>query len=243
MSPLNSKITLKKCLSNDYKVALHFISINSDMNTPMPTEKPEQANRPTDDDTAVVNVGDPPVAISISKGTMCSVAPYFNNYFNGPFKEGGTKFISLPDVTERCFNVFLDWAQVHVETIHHFKLASSSALGETDLMELDEAISNAEWLSNQSTRICPAGYCNATTDYDSHCCAQYGKKSLDTDEEGQAHIKDAAEIDSVLGPLLELYIFADKYSVHQLRDDILTALSFNMIDFEAAPTVSVQVIK
>jgi hypothetical protein len=61
-------------------------------------------------------VGDPAVAISVHKDILCRAGPYFRNCFNGPFKEAEGKTISLPDVTEEYFRLFLKWAHGNAET-------------------------------------------------------------------------------------------------------------------------------
>jgi hypothetical protein len=202
----------------------------------------------------MVNVGEPAIAIPVNKDIICSAAPYFNNYFNGPFMEGGSKTMSLPDVAEGSFRIFLRWAYARVTAQERLGSPPRDMCQKTDVnnnsdkptQSMRETTTNSRSNSSRASggrkrlwweKPCPAGYDGFDLN-DSHCCARYRDKSLSHDEPDARLSKDTAEIDSILFPLLELYIFADKYSVHQLRDDILTALFYNMIDWEAAPAVS-----
>ena len=68
-------------------------------------------------DTVAIRIGDPSqvVEIQVDCELICSVSPYFRSAFKGKFKEATDRVISLPDVSEQTFRIFLQWAnsQVH----------------------------------------------------------------------------------------------------------------------------------
>ena len=68
------------------------------------------------------------------KVLLSAVSPYFKRAFYGPFKEADERSISLVDVSERTFRMFLHW--VHVQSLQYDTTAA--ALDLNSLLPLDE---------------------------------------------------------------------------------------------------------
>jgi len=68
-------------------------------------------------DTVTVRVGEADTAVNITvyRNLLSDVSPYFRGAFEGSFVEATDRFISLTDVTEQTFRMFLQWlhTQVH----------------------------------------------------------------------------------------------------------------------------------
>lgn len=204
-----------------------------------------------DSDIITVNVGEPVVAVPVEKNVICTAGPYFNNYFNGPFKEAGQKTMSLLDVTEASFRIFLKWAHAQFkaersdghppheaspETVEDNSNELTTFVGDTTTNSSSNPIRRSAYREQfWWQKFCSAGYHGLDLN-DSHCCARYSKGN-----ESEEALDKKTAVDLILFPLLDLYIFADKYSIHQLRDDIVTALFYNMIDWEAAPEVTPEI--
>lgn len=178
-------------------------------------------------------MGDPAVAISVSKDILCRAGPYFRNCFNGPFKEAERKIISLPDVNKEYFRLFLKWAHDNAQMQQNGNYSTGGVL-----VSIDSA---GSYGGHSDYRMQFFHQKFTSYDYhqihlnDSHCCARYSK------DKGPPTLDKGTAVDSILYPPLVLYIFADQYSVHQLRDDIITALFYNMLDWEAAPVVTPEI--
>jgi hypothetical protein len=62
-----------------------------------------------------IRVGAPPVNISVYKDIICSV-PYFNAAFNRGVREATEVAITLPDVSEPIFRIFVQWCHSQMRT-------------------------------------------------------------------------------------------------------------------------------
>ncbi|KAI8940850.1 hypothetical protein NX059_002111 [Plenodomus lindquistii] len=61
-------------------------------------------------DQVMVRVGEPGVAVSIPiyPDLLAAMSPYFRGAFKGSFKEASDKFITLADVSEQTFRIFME---------------------------------------------------------------------------------------------------------------------------------------
>jgi len=180
-----------------------------------------------------IRVGEPDHAVDIPvyRELLSSVSPYFRGAFEGGFKEATNRTIPLTDVTEQTFRIFLSWANAQLQQsapvpVPHLSIlprgpAAVAADGATagdsrmDATEddVDRSVTSAESLRQVlGTAFDEHGY-QPWLVSDTKLCAMY--------YDDEAWVKNAK---MSLVSYLNLYIFADKYSVHQLRDDILTAM-------------------
>lgn len=167
------------------------------------------------------------------------MSPYFHATFKGQFKEAADRRISLVDTTAATFRIFLQWA--------HAQLYSSGRLVDLpDLSILPCTTQPTEeaGASSDGSRIDAHDEDGEDNDYetssDTSSNASYGhtqEKAFDEEgyqslgtshsEREEQYFKDEKWVDHYnmyVMSFLNLYIFADAYSVHQLRDDIMTAM-------------------
>jgi hypothetical protein len=193
-------------------------------------------------DLVTVRVGSPDKAVDIPvyRELLSSVSPYFRGAFEGDFKEAAAGVVPLTDVTEATFRIFLQWAhaQMHscgsdVSIPDHsiFPRTASAAkvdgvvtaesnTGPNDSEEHesdDDEDESDSTSSTSSSKTLPK--CFDKCGYQSH--------AMSFDDIGKVYFNNEYwmrnyQMSAVL--YLKLYIFADKYSVHQLRDDILTVM-------------------
>ncbi|KAF1915496.1 hypothetical protein BDU57DRAFT_451017 [Ampelomyces quisqualis] len=67
--------------------------------------------------------------VPIHRELLASVSPYFHGAFNGDFKEASDGIISLTDVTEQTFRIFLQWAHSRLQPHSpHVRIPGTSIL-------------------------------------------------------------------------------------------------------------------
>ncbi|KAI4609514.1 hypothetical protein J4E83_008684 [Alternaria metachromatica] len=184
-------------------------------------------------DTVTVRVGEADTAVDITvyRDVLSAVSPYFRSAFEGPFVEATDRSISLTDVTEQTFRMFLQWA--HSQKC---QLSNGAAFPQHGILVQKSTRKNMEQTTTGSAELQlplrTSSSPNAETmpdttaaidehdDYDDH-------RSMVTKALGQLYHANPEWIHGYrlsLLSFLRLYIFADKYNVPQLRDDILTAM-------------------
>jgi hypothetical protein len=162
-----------------------------------------------------IRVGEPAVDIPVYKDLICSVAPYFDGAFNKSFSEAEERLITLPNVSETTFRIFLKWCHAQLNPAH---------VAGPDLA-LDE-------FANDAALARGAGISDTVHD-------RPAVFDEDGDDRYHAHLKDMSKekrneqyynnqlwmhkFDQVIFSFLRLYAFIDKYSVDQLRDDVVSS--------------------
>jgi hypothetical protein len=182
-------------------------------------------------DFVTVRVGEQEfaVAFQVYRKIITAVSPYFHGVFSG-FNEATDRTTSLEDVTEQTFRIFLQWmyAQLHTSgpsvLVPDLSFLGPSANQQNDggqddgEEDNDTGTSQSALLARRTQRgpLCKSfdevGYQNVRS------CEDAGEDMYFEDAQWKKNYL-MAQTSS-----LNLFIFADKYSVHQLRDDIITAL-------------------
>jgi hypothetical protein len=164
-----------------------------------------------------VRVDEPSVDIPVYRDLICSVAPYFHGAFNSSFREAEDRTINLPDVRESTFRAFLEWCHLLLHPSpdgHEFMMPKD--------MENDIRGSDFTYPESKNSRSPEAAF-------DQYSNALHPLKASLTHEERRKRFYNNDEWLSryarVIEAFLDLYIFADKYSVDQLRDDLMSALA------------------
>lgn len=161
-------------------------------------------------DTVILKIGQ--AEIAVHKALLTAVSDYFRKAFDGSFREANERYITLEGDSERSLRMFIQWTygqSLQFDT-------SSAALGFDALLPPDaakgingedEPAANADNETERSPLFDEKRYHPVFT-----------KRDLYRDKDEWT--KNADEF--YIG-LTELYILADKYSVPQLRDDVVTA--------------------
>ncbi|KAL1793565.1 hypothetical protein ACET3X_008547 [Alternaria dauci] len=160
-------------------------------------------------DMVTVSVGEADTAVNIPvyRDQLSAVSPYFRGAFEGSFKEATDRNLPLTDVSEQTFRMFLQWMYVQI----------SSQPGGASKPAPDALVDKPTTKSEDKIRTIPAideeGY------YDEdfpNGGKMYNSNWKDLEPENNYQL--------MVTSFLRLYVFADKYDVPQLREDILTAL-------------------
>jgi len=200
-------------------------------------------------DTVTVRVGEADTAVNITvyRNLLSDVSPYFRGAFEGSFVEATDRFTSLTDVTEQTFRMFLQWTQtqnnqlpsgatvpspaiiVPKSTIQH---GHAIATGPAELQPPDPARSgpNAETLLDITRALDEPGDHQPTYPEDTE------RLYFENPEWAEGYCLS-------LLSFLRLYVFADKYDVPQLRDDVLTAVVAQSISWDWWPDLEQGVIE
>lgn len=152
--------------------------------------------------TVRVGEADAAVNIPVYRDHLSAVSPYFRGAFEGSFKEATDRNLSLTDVSEQTFRMFLQWANIQVNSQSG---GDSMTAPEPLLPKLTTKFANK---TITAPAIDEKGYFDGV-DMDESC-----GKNLEW--QGDYHLWRSS--------FLRLYAFADKYNIPQFRDDILTAL-------------------
>ncbi|KAF2005383.1 hypothetical protein P154DRAFT_518510 [Amniculicola lignicola CBS 123094] len=158
-------------------------------------------------DLVTIRVGDPPVNIPVYKDIICTIAPYFRGAFSGDFIEAESGLITLPDVSEQTFRAFLQWAHAQM----YLESPRDTIFG---------------------LFPCPKP---PSSNFRPDLAAVFDENKPENRVPRETMVQDRKDVNwlkkynRLVMVLLKLYIFADQYSVHQLRDDIMTALVANSI--------------
>ncbi|KAI4680546.1 hypothetical protein J4E81_010076 [Alternaria sp. BMP 2799] len=173
--------------------------------------------------TVQVGEADASVDITVYRNMLSAVSPYFRGAFEGSFVEATDRFMSLTDVTEQTFRMFLQWA--HAQGYQH---PSDATVPPPVVLLQESKTKNTDNSTTSAAKEQPPRRPESVAGYTPAIDVQSGReKPKELKEmEGLCH-KNPEWISryglSVLS-FLRLYVFADKYDVPQLRDDVLTAM-------------------
>jgi hypothetical protein len=182
--------------------------------------------------TVCVGKADESVDIPVNLQVLTATSPYSRGAFEGDFKEATERIVILNDVTEQTFRIFLQWTHAQLFSSGSTVLVlPRTILGWTASEKSEEYEEHDE--DSKTSSIHSDGWCHCSFCSPSHDCSgmvllideldmtsgDYQCKDTYFDDE---HWQKNYEMSQL--SFLNLFIFADKYSVHQLRDDILTAL-------------------
>ncbi|KAI4678052.1 uncharacterized protein J4E88_006570 [Alternaria novae-zelandiae] len=189
-------------------------------------------------DTVTVRVGEAESAVNITvyRNLLSDVSPYFRGAFEGSFVEATDRFISLTDVTEHTFRMFLQW--VHTQVYEH---SSGATIPSPAILLHGSTTKNAGNTTTGPVEVQPPHPTQSVPDAETLPDATSALDELD----GHQKRWDVNEIEGLcsenselingyrlsLLSFLRLYVFADKYNVPQLRDDVLTALTAQSISW------------
>jgi hypothetical protein len=200
---------------------------------------------------ATVRVGKPDATVDVSvyRDLLSSVPPYFRGAFECGFKEATYGAVPLTDVTEETFRIFLQWvhAQLHssasdVSIPDHSLLTRTASTAKSDTVVLVESLANIHNANEDESGNEEDESSNDGDESDNDndpddpsinirrsAFDEAGYKICATsdDERDKLYYMDDCWVKSYqmsFVSYLNLYIFADKYSVRQLRADILTAM-------------------
>ena len=167
--------------------------------------------------------------IVVHKALLTTVSDFFRKAFDGPFKEANDRSITLEGISERSLRMFLQWT--YAQSLQFD--TSSAALGFDAMLPPDvaEGINQDATTSVEVNDTIEEAEDEPTAIADSKTGSDplFDEKryhAVLTDDEASRYYADESWTENVsefyLG-LTELYILADKYSVPQLRDDVVTA--------------------
>jgi hypothetical protein len=165
-----------------------------------------------------LRVGEPNVAVDIPvyREVLAGVSPYFRGAFKSSFKEATGKFLPLTHVSEQTFRIFLQWAHMQAKQDVGGEVPGIGALLPRREKDVVDAADDPEVSSPNADDECMSGPAVDEKMY------HLGRPHRD-DKAYFENKEWLANFRSTVISYLRLYIFADKYNVHQLRDDILTA--------------------
>jgi len=175
--------------------------------------------------TVTVRIGEADTAadITVYRDILSAVSPYFRNAFEGSFVEATDRAISLTDVTEQTFRMFLQW--VHSQKC---QLAKGAAFPQLEILVQNSTRKNVEETTTGSAEQQLPHRTSSSPDAETIPDTTAAFDELDDDDglESVYHTNPEWINGYRLSLLsfLRLYIFADKYNVPQLRDDVLTAM-------------------
>lgn len=165
--------------------------------------------------------------IVVCRALLSAVSPYFKKAFSGPFTEAKDRAISLPDVSERTFRAFLQWLQTH-NTMQHVCIAAldantiippdkigSPATGDTERNNADVDNDNTNERSDRGDTMTDAPSDAVAATFD-----EEGFHEISKDLENPAFQRSMRQFNLNMA---QLFVFANRYLVSQLRDDIMTA--------------------
>ncbi|KAF3053273.1 hypothetical protein E8E11_008425 [Didymella keratinophila] len=162
------------------------------------------------------------VAITVHRVVLSAVSSYSQNAFDGPFIEAKQHTIALPDVSEPTFRAFLQWANIKIfRSRPAVKVLCKESLLPT----------TAGTPSTRGTSPTVANLYQIS--YDTSHNGDYGFDERNFHPEPE-HIEELRErfytnqdwlanYRRIFLSIVQLYVFADRYKVPQLRDDVLTA--------------------
>ncbi|OSS45425.1 hypothetical protein B5807_10171 [Epicoccum nigrum] len=180
-------------------------------------------------DTVTLKLGQ--AEIAVYKTLLTAVSDYFRKAFDGPFREADERSIALEGVSERTLRIFLQWAYVQnlqfnpfsgalkydallppdeVERIHRKAPTSAEVTGTTE-----EAEDGSNYEPDDDTETSTKG--GPLFDEAQYYTLPSGSELY------WNHGKWTENAETFYLTLTELFVFADKYSVPQLRDNVVTA--------------------
>lgn len=175
--------------------------------------------------TVTVRVGEADIAVDITvyRYMLSAVSPYFRGAFEGSFIEATDRFISLTDVTEQTFRMLLQWAHTQKN-----ELPSGGTVQPPGILLQEPMKNTADETGMNPAEIQPSkGTRNVPEAKITSGAASALDEASDSDNSMDFNFENPGWVNMYrlsLLSFLRLYIFADKYDVPQLRDDVLTAL-------------------
>ena len=155
-------------------------------------------------DIVIVRVGDASVDFSVHKDILFSVSRFFHRAWDRSFLGVKERIITLRDVSEATFRIFLTWcyAQCLPGTNYQDVLASDKALSPSEKRSRAKRMFD-DYVSGKSP---------------------YLRKWAPDEVDKRFHNNPTwhATYQEVVKSLVRLYIFAHKYSIDQLRDDVMS---------------------
>ncbi|KAI4639051.1 hypothetical protein J4E93_009541 [Alternaria ventricosa] len=176
-------------------------------------------------DTVTVRVGEADTAVDITvyRDILSAVSPYFRSAFDGPFVEATDRSICLTDVTNETFRMFLQWA--HSQKC---QLSNGAAFPQHAILVQKPTRKNVEQTTPGSAELQLPHRTSSSPDAKTLPDTTVALDELDEhDGLRSLYHTDPEWINGYrlsLLSFLRLYVFADKYNVPQLRDDVLTAM-------------------
>jgi hypothetical protein len=168
-------------------------------------------------DTVVVRVGKPSVDILVYKDLVCSVSSYFRGAIGRSFlgvKEGT---VTLRDVSETTFRTFLAWC--HSQCLPNS--VPDALLAPSDHPKVKAVTENA----GNSRRMAIRGRPRKPI-FDEYVSGKSPVlRTLGAEEVDKRFHKNPSwqsQYQEVVKALVRLYIFADRYCIPQLRDDVMS---------------------
>jgi hypothetical protein len=198
-----------------------------------------------DFDLVTVRVGEPDQAVNIlvSRKMLSSVSPYFRAAFEGKFKEATTRTITLSDVTEETFRIFLAWAKAQDRDRSEGIIPDISILSPKPAAALAartpqpgthpfttcyscgkdaDAASSDDSDSDDTIDLADSeDTASSAFDQEKYQCCNMTRPQQQSICKNDIWVKHHNA--SIMSYLI-LFTFADKYAVDQLRDDIMTAM-------------------
>ncbi|KAH8733150.1 hypothetical protein GQ44DRAFT_721366 [Phaeosphaeriaceae sp. PMI808] len=169
-------------------------------------------------DTVVVHVGKPSVDILVYKELICSVSSYFRGSINHSFLGVKDGAIYLRDVSETTFRTFLAWCHLQCLPIspNDDLLVSSDHRRKSNKFTNDTINSNPLIGRGRPRKRMFDEYVAGRSPYFRKMAAEEVDNLYHKNPSWQAKYQE------VVKSLIRLYIFANKYSIHQLKDDVMS---------------------
>ena len=168
--------------------------------------------------------------ICVYKAHLCEVSPYFKKAFDGPFSEAGERKISLLDVSEHTFRLFMHWIAVQAAE----GLLEDLELPGPEVLLPELADSKATHNTSGSERREPTRNLSKTQKFWEHRCKMLERCHQSREWQRNYH--------SAFREMAKLFVFADKYDVPQLRDDIISAMFRQSQEWTCVPEPNVKLI-
>ncbi|KAK4896377.1 hypothetical protein LTR27_005588 [Elasticomyces elasticus] len=186
-----------------------------------------------------IAVGTPPLVFSVHETLICRRSTFFRRAFRGGFAESGIKTLRLPDEAVGVIPTFLDWLYTG-RLIEPSELDQKAYRGYVDDLDARASISEPEdnTLAKVAKLLDTHMVMRRTTDADDAELCSTNLLDFDWDGEPDAH-EDATgkraptpldptrpvAVSSRLGAMVDLYLFAERIGVRELRNDIIDLLA------------------
>lgn len=155
-------------------------------------------------DIVIVRVGETSVDFSVHKDILFSVSRFFHRAWDRSFLGVRERIITIRDVSEATFRIFLAWCYSQCLPASKY----------TDVLASDNTPSSTKGV--RSKRV-----------FDEYTSGKspYLRKMAPEEVDKRFHNNKAwhATYQEVIETLVRLYLFAHKYSISQLRDDVMSA--------------------
>ena len=155
-------------------------------------------------DIVIVRVGEASVDFSVHKDILFSASRYFHRAWDRSFLGVKERIVTIRDVSEATFRIFLAWCysqclpgSAHLDVLVPPSQTPQDSGRRTSKRMFDEYVSGK---------------------------SPYLRKLAPEDVDKRYHSNPSwhATYQEVIKTLVRLYVFAHKYSIHQLGDDVMT---------------------